>query len=162
MTTRTWPRHAWWLALALLLAACGKSSGTVGQSFGTATPQPTMKVQPTGCPLANQTVTWPPPVPAQLSPEKSATITIKKGQTVEVVLAFGHRWALITSPVDALLHLDAPAGYGDAALQSCIWHFTARQAGQTTLTYSLAPLCVAGYRCSGTETLVNLSITVTG
>jgi len=163
-------------AMLIMLVGCGKTvtSGNGGAVVPTATPGggvvkpvpsltplPVGTVQATGCPLPTKTVTWPPPPPLHLSPQKSHAASLRVGQTLEVDLPFGHRWALALPQVPSgSLSLDAPAGYGDAAQHSCVWHYTAKAAGQVTLTYSLSPLCQKGQHCSGAITLLDLAITV--
>ncbi len=170
--------------LLIALAGCGKTlatgsggatasagnsstptpSATLGggsvKPIPTAPPLPTGTAQNTGCPLPLENVTWPPPPPQILSPEKSRFASLNVGQTLEIVLPFGIQWRLTQPPSGNSLMLDSPAGYGDPTQHACVWHFTAKAVGQASLTYSLSPLCQQGYRCSGAITLVDFTVEV--
>lgn len=139
------------------LAACG--STPVGSS---PTSTQTALAVPTGCPKPTSVVTWPTPPAATIGAHNGASATIQIGQTVEIVLPFGHKWALAQDSIPAALTLATPAGYGDAARQSCVWRFTAQQAGSAQLTYSMGPVCAVGVHCPAYITILTFEITVQG
>lgn len=160
-------RRAAWLAVvlgaSLGLTACGVTSTTTGGAGTTAsvpTTTATSKPTSTGCPLPTQVVSRAPatvierPVGTGVKP-----VSLKVGQTVEVQLPFGHKWALFPMS-SAILSLQSPAGYGDASVQSCIWRFQAAQTGSENLTFIEQPLCDTGVECPNYVTQVEIPVTV--
>jgi hypothetical protein len=59
---------------------------------------------------------------------------------------------------DSILKLDTPAGYGDADLKSCVWHFTTLASGSTSLEFSMQALCEPGTQCPNYITLVDFTV----
>jgi hypothetical protein len=164
------------LIFIVALVACGKTVTTgvgAAPATGTATSAPTATATPapattpgstaaTGCPAPTQHVTWPGSAPMRLSPKQSDAVTVHVGQTLEIVLPFGHKWDMTQSPVAGILRMDTPAGYGDTSLQGCVWHFTALQAGQTNADFTLGPLCAKGMKCPQYIAVLDITITVAG
>ena len=159
-----------WLLLVLgamlLVAACapgGTSNATTNtaaqasptaSAASTTTPTTTAK---TGCPEANQNITWSPRPGAVFTARPSSTINIKVGETFEIVAPMGHLWKM--APLaGSSLKLDAPAGYGDAATKNCIWHFTTLASGQTTLEYTMQALCQPGTACPAYIMVVDVTV----
>jgi hypothetical protein len=146
-------RAGWAVAVVLLgslgLAACGATSTSTatspagGSTTTSATPTP---APATGCPLPTQAVQRPPAdvVVRPLTAEQP--VDAKVGQTIEVQLPFGHKWALFPLAT-TIVSLQSPAGYGDASVQSCIWRFTATAAGNGQLVYLVSPICQTGVEC---------------
>lgn len=158
------------LALLLLLAGCGGAGASSGAQppatvTGGATATPTVggvSATTTGCPQATQIVQWPsPPTVIVTTAQTAKGATVQVGQSLEVALPFGHKWTLGLDAGQPALALSTPAGYGDASLQSCIWRFTTKQAGQVTLTFSSAPICQPHRDCSQAIGLLRIPITVT-
>lgn len=164
-------RFIWLLLLGgimLLVAACapgGTSAGIAPQPSQAATPTPTSTAAVpsnsalTGCPESTQDVHWPQPPAAIVTPRQSTTVNVKAGETFEIAVPMGHRWALIP-PVGSMLRLDNPAGYGDSTLKSCVWHFTTFSSGQAILEFSMEPLCATGEKCPQYITVVSFTVQV--
>ena len=176
------------LMVLFLVAACGLTTGTTGnasggppagQSAGQSSSTPTKAATTsapaatstpkvsgiastsTGCPLPTQVVQWSsPPTVVVMSTQATKGASLQIGQTLELALGFGHRWSLGPATWEPTLALDAPAGYGDASLKSCIWRFTAQKAGQMTLTFTSAPVCQAHMKCPQYQVLLKIPVTV--
>jgi hypothetical protein len=88
-------------------------------------------------------------------------VTLQVGQTLEVALPFGQRQSIAPAAGGPALLLNTPAGYGDASLKSCVWRFTAEQAGQTLVTFSSAPICKPGIDCPQYVAIRKITVTVT-
>jgi hypothetical protein len=95
-----------------------------------------------------------------MSTQATKGASLQVGQTLELALVFGHRWSLGPATWEPALALDAPAGYGDASLASCIWHFTAQTAGQIMLTFTSAPVCQAHIACPQLQLVLKIPVTV--
>src|SRR5579859_4390963 len=100
------------LAFVLVLSACGtNTSTTTGAAPGVTATAPGVTVTPTqsqaranGCP--NDTVVTTPPPAANVvltNANSGTTITAKKGDMIEIKLAFGHVWQGPTDLSQALL-----------------------------------------------------------
>ncbi len=165
--------RALWLLLAgtlLLIAACAPRSstntGTAAQPPQTATtsaapPTATNPAQ-TGCPESTQAVNWPQPPATIAKPQQQATtVKVKVGQTFEIALPMGQKWTL-QPMTGSTLKLGSPAGYGDAAQKSCIWHFTAQAQGQTTLHFEMRPLCASNEPCPRYISMFDFIVQVSG
>jgi len=87
---------------------------------------------------------------------------VQVGQSLEVELPFGHRWSLGPAAGQPALYLDMPAGYGDLSLKSCVWHFTAQQAGQVNLSFTSGPICQAHEECPQFLVVVMIAVEVRG
>lgn len=163
------------LLLALiLLVGCGITTGTAdttnaaGQlsgaptSMATATPStPAASSTTTGCPLATQVVQWPsPPALIITSAQSTNTAVVHVGQSIELALAFGHRWSLGPNAGQPALALNEPAGYGDTSLGSCIWRFTAEHAGTASVSVLSAPICQAHMQCPQMIAIHTITVTV--
>lgn len=162
------------LLTLLLLGGCGVTTGlpgTASSSQGTtgaavastpsATPTPTgashgqgtptvagIGSTGTGCPSPTQVVDWPsPPTVTVTAKQASVGASLQVGQTLEIALAFGNRWSFAPAATQGVLLLNTPAGYGDPTLKSCIWRFTGEKAGEVTLTFTSAPICLAHMEC---------------
>jgi hypothetical protein len=115
----------------------------------------------TGCPQPTQVVQWPsPPAVIVTSADASKGATVHVGQTLEVALPFGQRRSLGPTAGHPELLLNTPAGYGDASLTSCVWRFTAEEAGQAALEFSFKPLCQARMECPQYIGLLKIPIDV--
>ena len=172
------------LMVLFLVAACGLTTGTTGnvgggppagQSSSTPTEAATTSAPAatststvsgiastsTGCPLPTQVVQWSsPPTVVVMSTQATKEASLQIGQTLELALGFGHRWSLGPATWEPTLALDAPSGYGDASLASCIWRFTAQKAGQITLTFTSAPVCQAHITCPQYQLVLKIPVTV--
>jgi hypothetical protein len=141
------------IAVALLLTACGKNAGTSTGSTGSApssTPSPTV-VQGSGtangCPSNTVVSTAPskPDVTVTLA-EHNTTINAHVGNVVEIDLPFGQAWGAPTTSPD-VLQLQTPAGYAWSANKVCVWRFTAQSTGTAHVDFSARALCKKGGFC---------------
>ena len=168
-----------WLLMAagvvLLLAGCAPGAAQTGMQTAAQTSQtatattsgspttptatPAAGSAQTGCPAATQNANWPTAPSVVVTLPQSTPAQVKVGDTLEVALKMNQKWALLSHD-DAILRLDTPAGYGDTALQSCVWHFTALANGQAQVEFSAGPLCLKNLRCPAYIHLVDLSIQV--
>ena len=155
------------VALIIAFAGCGVTPGaqtspgdavttTAGSATVTASATSSATTT-TGCPSTEQDVSWPTaPTVIVTKPEGTTTVTV--GQTLELRLAFGHRWNVAPGTLSGAFTLDQPAGYADTQHQTCDWHFTAKQAGSQALTITSAAICEASGPCS--QAIVAFSMTI--
>jgi hypothetical protein len=115
----------------------------------------------TGCPSPTHVVNWPsPPTVIITSAQASKGASLQVGQTLEIALAFGSHWSFEPVAAHGVLVLNTPAGYGDASIKSCVWRFTAEQAGQVTLIYTVAPICLAHMECPQYVGILKIAVDV--
>jgi len=88
-------------------------------------------------------------------------MTITTGQTLEVTLAWGQSPLLTGRPDASVLRLDTPAGYAESSDRECIWHFTPVAMGQTSLTYTIRPICSTTQTCPTAGTVLRFVVVVT-
>jgi hypothetical protein len=168
------------LAVLAVLAGCGLSSTTPGTSTasGANTDQTatasviaretaTVGVSTTagadaatGCPGPVESITWPGRPAAIVTPAQGAA-TVKVGQTLELRLPFGHQWSLGAAMLNGTFTLDSPAGYADLPTRTCIWHFTAKQAGSQDLPIVMAPICQPHAECPQATVAYDITIAAT-
>ena len=144
------------LLLTCIVAACGSNigSGSSTGSSGTIVSTP-VQVSPTavkgygsaqGCP-SDLVVSTAPTTANVVIKQSSANspVAARVGDIVEVRLPFGHRW---NGPMIAgSLAMQQPAGYAWKSDNVCIWRFTAKSTGTTTLSFSTQALCKKGQMC---------------
>ncbi len=147
------------MCLTLSLAACGASSTTTLSGGNTSVTGTVTSA--TGCPQPTQSITRSAATVVVKAGSTNQTITLQKGQTLEVQLAFGRRWAYFPAPLTSLT-LQEPSGYGDVSVQSCIWRFTATQSGSNALTFDFSALCVTPTKdtCPQYEGQFRVNVTV--
>ena len=154
------------IAIALLLTACGKNAGTGTGSAGStpsSTPPPTV-VQgygtSNGCPSDTVITTAPskPDVTVKLT-DAHTTVNAHVGNVIEFDMPFGLTWgAPTTSP--GVLQLQTPAGYAWSASKACVWRFTAQSSGTTHVNFPARALCKKGQFCPQYVMDVAFSISV--
>jgi hypothetical protein len=134
----------WLVAILLLLALV--VGGAIGAVLAQ-TPQlpPYQPASGPACPSAARHVTWPSPptLVVRFNPPSSAPapVILRPSQTLEIDL-YGHwTWQLRTPQVAPTLAVEAPAGYLDDFVQSCVWRFTAQQAGDEQLQFFGNGMC---------------------
>lgn len=141
------------LALVLILAfsACGTNTTSTGNSPSASGPTPTAtqsQANANGCP--NNTVVTTPPAPASVtltSANSGKTVEVKKGDTIEIDLSFGHLWQGPTSLSQDLLTMQSPAGYASTTAKACVWRFVATGTGIAHLSFDGRPICKKGQLC---------------
>ena len=159
-----------WLLLImgamLLVAACAPGGPPTGTTNTAAQPSPTAASTPaktpatttkTGCPAATQDVNWPTPPGAVFTTQQAKMVNVKVGETFEITVPMGHTWKLLPM-ADSILKLDTPSGYGDADLNSCVWHFTTLASGKITLEFSMQAVCEEGKQCPNYITVVDFTV----
>ena len=157
---RIQPRRSWVLfgafvlALVFVLAACGTNTTGGSQSSVTPTATPTSTPTPNhlananGCP--NNTVVTTPPAPASViltNKNSGNTVSISKGETVEVYLPFGMAWSGPANLSQNLLSMQSPAGYASSTANACVWRFVAVGTGTAQLAFVGRPICKKGQLC---------------
>jgi len=141
------------IAVALLLTACGKNATGTGSTGSTpsSTPPPTVAQSSgtsNGCPSNTVVSTAPskPDVRVTLA-EHNTTINAHVGNVIEIDLPFGQAWgAPTTSP--GVLQLQTPAGYAWSASKVCVWRYTAQSAGTAHVDFPARALCKKGGFCA--------------
>jgi hypothetical protein len=144
------------LALALVLSACGTNTTTAtGAPAGSTATAPGATAVATqsqatadGCP--STTVVTTPPTAANVvltNTNSGTTITVQKGDLVQVNLPFGHDWQGPLNLSPDLLTAQAPAGYSNAAAKACVWRFVASNTGTVRLSFVGRPICKKGQAC---------------
>jgi hypothetical protein len=160
-----------WIAIAILLlftlAACGNNGRTSSGSPSAPPPPPSPTAthsQPTtstGCP--NSTVISTQPTTANIvlkSSDANKTTTVKKGDTIEVDLPFGHNWSGPTNNTQGPLSMQNPSGYAATASQVCIWRFVASNTGTTEILFTGRPICEKNKLCPAFIMAVSFPIAV--
>ncbi len=152
--------------LLALVTGCGVSAGNNTGTTSTSAPTATSATSTTlvassGCPSSQKDVTWPTPPAAVVTSQTQGTTTIKVGQSLEIALAYGSRWALASGDTGGPFTLDSPAGYPDDQLNACLWHFTAKTAGSQEVTFTRSALCAPHVECPQDIAVIDVSIAAT-
>lgn len=142
------------LVLAFL-AACAPGASSTGSSPGsptqTATTAASGTAGPNGCPSQS------PPANAGTKADvvvnfaggaQGKTVTLNKGQTLEVRLPSTMRWSLNVQGDASVLTASAGNGWYDASLNSCVWRFAAANQGNATLAFAGVMVCRPNSECS--------------
>lgn len=173
------------LALAALLAGCGGAgaAGAGGATTGgvthsapltpvaphaTLTPHPqTPTITATGgaattsCPGPTLSVAAPSPTLIVTQAQRSHTITAQVGAVIEIRLPAGaDRWQFDGKGAPTLAPLTAQGAYV-AAMNSCVWDFTAARVGTDSLGFVGQPNCAARQPCPQYALLVSFTFSVT-
>jgi hypothetical protein len=96
----------------------------------------------------------------QAGGESGKSVTLRKGQTLEILLPATYHWRLGTSNLGGTLTDVEPEGWYDAAMQSCAWRFTGASVGTIPLDFGATPLCDPGKMCPALAFDVSYSVTV--
>ena len=142
------------LTLMGIVAACGTNAGSGTSTGGTGsspvTPAPTaVKGYGTaqGCPSDLVVSTAPSTANVVVKPSQAnGSITAHVGDVVEIRLPFGQKWSGPTASVGSL-EIQQPSGYAWKTDKVCVWRFTAKSAGTTSLEFHEQALCRAGQLC---------------
>lgn len=140
------------LVLIFVLTACGTRT-TTGAPAGGKTATPTLsptsgQASAHGCPSPVVVTTQPAPASVVLTSKNSgSTITVRRGETIEVDLPFDHAWSGPVGLSPDVLTMQNPAGYTAPALGACIWRFTTSSAGTVRLSFIGRPICEKGQVC---------------
>ena len=144
------------LALTLIVAACGTNAGSGTSTGGTGSSSPTANPSPTavkgygtahGCPSDMVVSTAPSTANVIVKPNQiNSTITAKVGDVIELHLPFGQKWTGPTAS-GGNLEIQQPAGYASKTDNVCVWRFTAKSAGTTNLEFRAQALCKPNQMC---------------
>jgi hypothetical protein len=143
------------VALVFVLCSCGTNSvSTTGSAPATpttpaVTPTPTQsQAQLDGCP-SNVVVTTPLPSASVVLTDASSgkTMTVKKGDTIEIHLAFGHSWQGPMKLEPNILTAQGPTGYAFPTAKACVWQYRADSTGTAHLTFEGRPICKPNQAC---------------
>ena len=157
------------LALVLALSACGTNTTTTTGTAPVVTPTtPGITVTPTqsqaradGCP--NDTVVTTPPPTANVvltNANSGKTTTAKKGDIIEIKLAFGHVWQGPTDQAQTVLTTQGPAGYAFPAAKVCVWRYLAANVGTAHLSFEGRPICKPDQACPMYIMAVPFTVTI--
>lgn len=140
------------LMLTCIVAACGSNAGSGTSTGGSspANPSPTaVKGYGTsqGCPSDMVVGTAPPTANVIVkSNQTNASISAHVGDVVEIRLPFGQKWSGPTTS-EGGLEIQQPSGYAQKTDNVCVWRFTAKSAGTTSLEFHQQALCKSGQLC---------------
>jgi len=139
------------LLLVFTLSACGTNTttgGTVSTPSPASTPAtPASQDTANGCPDSTPVTNAPADANVILKTANSnSTVNVKKGDTVEIDLAFGQRWEGPDGVSKSLLTQQA-SGYADAAKKMCVWRFLAIGTGTVHMDFVGHPICKKGDAC---------------
>lgn len=117
--------------------------------------------QKTGCPNAAANVTWPhPPTTTLQFANANSVTTIPSGAIVQIDLpATLYRWN-VNQVTNATVTVVDPAGYYDAANNTCDWRFAAQSPGTTLIQFLRRRNCAPKTICSDIQVQVPYTITV--
>ncbi|HEX7737097.1 MAG TPA: hypothetical protein VF458_19790 [Ktedonobacteraceae bacterium] len=143
------------LMLIFALTACGTNT-TTGSAPG-ATVTTTLAATATatqgqataeGCPSSTPVTTAPPAANVVLTNANTGTtINAKKGDIIQVDLAFGHKWQGPLTNSQNLLAAQGPAGYVSNTAKACVWRFQAVATGTAHLSFAGRPICKKDQVC---------------
>jgi hypothetical protein len=88
------------------------------------------------------------------------TITAKKGDTIEIKLAFGHTWQGPTNLSQSLLTVQGPAGYAFPSAKVCVWRFLAASTGTAHFSFEGRPICQPNQACPMYIMAVPFTVTI--
>jgi|SRR5579883_1264269 len=153
------------LVLVFILAACGTNTTTGAPAgSGAATPSPTAtqgQASANGCPSGAVVTT--PQTQAGLvltSKNSGSTVTVSKGETIEVDLPLGHSWSGPANLSPNLLAMQTPAGYESSTAKACVWRFTATGTGVAHLAFAGRAICKKGQACPMYVMAVNFTLDI--
>ena len=142
------------LICVFVLAACGNNTTTGSPpSNGAATPTRTPTTTPgqasaNGCPSRAVVTTAPAPAGVTLTSKNSnSTVSVNKGETIEIDLPFGHLWSGPSDLSQGLLTMQSPAGYESPSAKVCVWRFVATGTGTAHFSFVGRPICKKGQLC---------------
>ncbi len=142
------------LASLALLAACGR---TTSGDLNTAPTATTVATRATFGATANGCFTPQAPADAgSFTPDvvvtqqttASSSISLTKGQRLELRLTPTVRWGLTLSDPDHTLASAPVQGWYDASVGACVWRFSAVGAGQAELNFDGTSVCPKGGACA--------------
>jgi hypothetical protein len=141
--------------LIFTLAACGTNSSSITgggvASTPTTAPTPTATAgqnSAEGCPQKTPlTATLPQANVVLKSSSSNKSVNVKKGDTVEIDLAFGHNWEGSGNISSKALLTEQASGYADTTTKMCVWRFLTIRTGTAHLDFIGRPICPKGALC---------------
>lgn len=135
------------LLLAFTLAACGTNTTTTGNPPATPAATPTAsQSSSTGCPSTTTVTTPSSQANVVLKSANSNKVTqVKKGDVIEIELAFGRRWE--DPDISKALLTEQASGYANTATKMCVWRFLAIGTGTAHINFVAHPICEPGEAC---------------
>jgi hypothetical protein len=147
------------LLLSFICAACGTNVGAGGP--GSKPGGSPTAANTTGCPNQTVVTTQPPAAAVVLGNSQSnSTVSVKKGDTVQVDLSFGHLWDETTGDSQSLLTEQQPAGYALMPSHACVWRFVATNTGMAHLAFTGRPICKEREACPQYILVVSFNIEI--
>lgn len=163
---RPWSLVIGCVLLLALLAACAPGASNTASSSNaptaTATTAASGNAGLNGCPTES------PPADAGTKADvvvtftgaEGQTVTLTKGQTLEVRLPAAMRWSLSTQGAANVLTPSATNGWYDAGLDNCVWRFVAANQGNATLAFGGVAVCKPKTECPAIAVAQDYDITV--
>lgn len=141
------------LLLVFTLSACGTNSTTTGgalPSTPTSASTPTSTTgqsSSTGCPDKTTVTAASSTANVVLKGNNSnKPVDVKKGDVIEVDLAFGHNWDGPSNLSKTMLTQQA-SGYTNTTSKMCVWSFLAVGTGTAHVNFIGRPICNKGEAC---------------
>ena len=143
------------LMLSVAFAGCGATSADNGSNGSSATATSNAALTPgsaalNGCPnnSASGGADLPPPdLVLRHGGIEPQPVTVKAGQTFDILLEAIIRWGLSTQDASAILTPQGPQGWYDAKQRECVWRFLAARTGRATLNFAGGPVCAPRTVC---------------
>ena len=155
------------LLLLTFLAACapGASSNTASSPnspTATATKAASGNTGLNGCPSESPPATagTKADVVVTFTGAEGQTVTLNKGQTLEVRLPAAMRWSMSIQGNANVLTPSAANGWYDASLDNCVWRFVAANQGNATLSFGGVAVCKPNTECPAIAVAQDYEITV--
>jgi len=167
------------LALALLVAGCGVTTGSGGELASgtpsatisaTATPSPAPPSAPTptrtttggnsavACPDSSDGPGSPTLILTPTTPDRAGSAHV--GDIVQARLPTSSKWSYGPTQSSGALSPTQPSGVLIHALNSCVWSFKAVADGTQTLTFTGQPICKAGQPCPDYRIAMTFSVAI--
>jgi hypothetical protein len=157
------------LALGWAITGCGAVSSPPSTNNGAAAASPTATARVPGSSTLNGCVTQPPPAaattPADVTvklavAETRPSVTVQKGQTLDILLPAVYRWRLSAGNLGTTLRAVGSGGWYDTASESCVWRFTAANVGTIPLDFGGSPVCAPDTKCPALALAVSYIVIV--
>jgi hypothetical protein len=99
---------------------------------------------------ADVVLTGAPQVGSTATPGSGAptTVTIERGQSLDLDMTSSIQWTLSTPPAAGVLATVQPAGWYNASIHACVWRFVAADTGSTLVGFTGVALCAPNAACA--------------
>lgn len=165
------------IVMALIVAGCGATTASAGESSQGATPSPakptvTARVAPptaaptrtapsasaTPCPASDQSAGNPALILTPTTPDRSGSAHV--GDLVQVRLPITSKWTYQSSAPAGTLAAARPSGVLIHAVNACVWSFQAAAVGTASLSFIGQPLCDPGKPCPNYRIAMSFTLTI--